>query len=90
MGCYISPSQETKESFLAREGRVINVNDFTAEPNELPVCLVDNGAFNAAAVAFDRAELHRFSDVNDQRPKVWYLVPIDKLAEVSDVIHYIK
>jgi hypothetical protein len=89
MGCYISPKEETAESFLAREGSVISVDQARIASDELPVCLVDNGAFSAAGICFDRHELARFSNVADPRPKLWYMVSIARLAEVSDIKSYL-
>lgn len=47
------------------------------------MCLVQNPGFNAAAVVYDAVELHEFTQP-DLRPKLWYMVPIDKLT--PDVI----
>jgi hypothetical protein len=98
MGCYVNPRGETKEDFLRREGRVISVNEATAPPSgctavfrgEYAVCLVHNGAFTAAAVAYDHHELAALTRVEDPRPKIWYLVPREKLLEVCDIAQYDK
>lgn len=50
----------------------------------VPVCVVDNGAFEAAAIAFDVKELEEFAtspDHGDKRPQQWFLVPIVKAIE---------
>jgi len=49
----------------------------------LPVCFVDNGPFTAAGIAFDSNELAAFANPSDHRPKLWFIVPIDKLTEVN-------
>lgn len=90
MGCYVNPQSESKELFLQREGRVINVNEAKITSTELPVCLVNNGPFTAAAVGYSNSEIQAFGDVTDRRPKVWFMVPIEKLKEVSDLETYLK
>ena len=93
MGCYVNPPSETKESFLEREGkRVEPINALSWEDvpeGMLPVVLINNGPFTAAGVAYKRSELVEFTDPRDYRPKKVYLVPIDKLSEVSDIDIYL-
>ena len=50
--------------------------------NTLPVCLVDNGNFTAAGIAYSEAELRAFAEPQDTRPKEWYLVDKDILLGV--------
>lgn len=47
-------------------------------PGEALVCVVDNGAFEAAGVMYDAAEVVVFTDRDDLRPKEWLLVPVDR------------
>lgn len=57
----------------------------------LPVCVVDNGPFEAAGVAYSEEELIRFSRLDDPRPRRWLYVPIDvikKHAPMADI--YLK
>ena len=88
MGCYVNPENESKEAFLAREGRRVAVQDAAITEKELPVCLVNNGFFTAAAVAYSEDELEQFA-YPDGRPKTWYMVPQEKLLEASDLIDFI-
>lgn len=37
------------------------------------VCVVDNGAFAAAAYAYSKEEMREFSTLRDHRPQQWYL-----------------
>ena len=90
MGCYVNPRNETKESFLAREGRVIGVHEAMITETELPVCLVDNGMFKAAGVAFSDHELAVFADSSDPRIKQWFMVSKHKLRSVSDLDSYLS
>lgn len=82
MGYYINPKQQTKEEFLAACGRLLELADvraFDFDQGELPVCLVDNGVFTAAAIAYDARERDYFLR-EDHRPKTWYAVPAVELA----------
>jgi hypothetical protein len=86
MGVYINPPAETKEEFLHREGEHLSAQefkawDFTSNPTRLPVALVDNGPFTAAAVAFDAREIRDFSNPNDRRRHTFFSVPVEKLLD---------
>lgn len=88
MGCYINPQNETKESFLEREGLKLEKPTWTNNKDFLPVCLIDNGAFTAAGICFSEAEMKNFTDPNDFRNKKWYMVEISKLMEVSNLLNF--
>lgn len=86
MGCYINPKDKSKEAFLILNGTP------TLEPceiteTELPVCLVDNGLFTAAGIAYDEDEVDAFLHP-DPRPKRWYRVSRELLRTVSDLASY--
>ncbi|MDP3697058.1 MAG: hypothetical protein Q8R55_03425 [Candidatus Taylorbacteria bacterium] len=89
MGFYVNPRNESKESFLQREGicapsdRKISWESVPA--GFLPVSLVNNGSFTAAAIAYSEDELDEFTSSDDPRPRKLYLVKIEKLLEVSDL-----
>lgn len=89
MGYYVNPRNESKESFLSREGirassdRKISWESVPA--GFLPVALVDNGLFTAAGIAYSKAELDEFTRSDDPRPRKLYLVKIEKLLKVSDL-----
>lgn len=83
MGSYVEA--DDKSLWLAQNGRFYG---FTPPPwgsidveAELPVCLVDNGHFLAAAIATSQAEMYRFDDPRDDRPKEWYVVPRERLNQ---------
>lgn len=94
MGCYVNPTEESKEEFLEREGEEV-VSDVISiffkehvKRGNMPVVLVDNGKFSAAGVAYCESEFERFVRY-DNRPKKFYLVPLEKLKEVSDIEAYL-
>jgi hypothetical protein len=97
MGSYINPPDQSKEDWLADNGREIpapnptnGLADLIGDADDLPVCLVDNGRFTSAAIVFNDKELFEFTNTPDSRPKMWYMVPVEKLLEVSNLEHYLK
>lgn len=90
MGCYINPRSETKEDFLRAKGeRCLGVPAVNLKEDKLAVCLVNNGPFTAAAVAFSQRELEEFAR-EDGRPKAWFYVKIDDLKQVSDIANWLR
>jgi len=91
MGCYVNPGDESKESFLAREGVLYDGKPRWDQVPEsmLPVVLMNNGPFTAAGVCYKESELAAFTDPSDYRPKKIYLVPIEKLLWTSDLRYYL-
>ena len=86
MGCYVNPKEISKEEWLYQQDEGTEKApawEFVPK-GMLPVCLVDNGGFTAAAVAYSESERDRF-DEEDGRPKKWFLIPIDDLYQVSDL-----
>ena len=97
MGVYINPPNQTKEEWLR--------DNSYGEPNFTPpasydsflavgfywVCLVRNPQFSAAAIAVDNREFQQFTDPNDFRPKLWYLVEKEKLMDpnISPLANYL-
>ena len=77
MGYYINPPNMTKEQFLESYGLELNNppfwHDIERDGLDFPVCLVDNGPFTAAAIAYSSSELDVFKR-EDGRPKRWFLV----------------
>lgn len=86
MGAYVNPVGESKEEWLMKNGHLLTGGqDFMWE--SLPkgflfVCLIDNGHFTAAGIAYSKEEFERFKRDNS-RPKSWYIAEIQKLHEVS-------
>jgi hypothetical protein len=85
MGYYINPRTQTKEEFLDENG-ILLTGDLEAKMPDNPdyalVCLVGNGAFTAAGVAYSKRERDAFNDPSDTREKSWYWVPKWKLYPV--------
>ena len=87
MGCYINPKDMTKEAWLYKFAKP-TLGPMPITESEVPVCLVDNGPFTAAAVAYDRREADAFNLPSDRRPKFWYSATRADLYEVSDLKNY--
>lgn len=76
MGYYIN-AVEGKEAFLQKHGvRYEGIPSNHREGGNVVVCLVDNGAFTAAAIAYDPRELEAFKYA-DGRRRQWWLLPIE-------------
>lgn len=87
MGCYINPKSQSKESWLAENAKP-TPGPVPVGPDVVPVCLVDNGMFLAAAVAYSQREADTFNDPSDRRPKQWYSAKRTDLYTVSDLKSY--
>lgn len=83
----------SKEKWLELHGKSVQHNplfavtreyDDVRNKNLIPVCLVDNGPFTAAAVIFSKQEAMAFA-ASDGRPKKWFLVPITALKDNSGI-----
>jgi hypothetical protein len=83
MGYCINPENESKESFLQREGTETRP-EFPQDPDLALECLVNNGPFTAAAIAYSYRELEVFIDPADQRTKYWFTVPKSVVQAVLD------
>lgn len=87
MGFYINPLNMTKEEWLRRNG--VPVNHLTAQNHHagdrVVVCLVDNGAFTAAGIAYDDRERDEFCRPN-KRLRQFYLVPREVAREYCDIL----
>ncbi len=82
MGKYINPPESTKEAWLSRHGIPITEDaapDIFRSGDYLPVCLVDNGIFTAAAIGYEIGEVEEFSNPKDIRPRQWFKVSRDDL-----------
>lgn len=87
MGAYVNCENETKESWLEREGEEVASVEYDSLPeNTLPVSCLDNGMFSAAGIGFSKSEWEMFNDPNDRRKKRLFLVDINKLHTVSPML----
>ena len=87
MGYYVNPTTgQSKEAYLAEHGRRVPLAEFVTfadfDGPELPVCLVDNGFFTAAAVGYCAGEVEAFASP-DGRYKEYYMVPRTKLGDAA-------
>ena len=89
MGCYVNPNTD-KGQWLKANGQATGNTPGPRTSTHLPVCLVDNGMFTAAAVAYSDRELREFTRPDDFRPRTWFTVPIEKLREACDIDAYLR
>jgi hypothetical protein len=87
VGIYINPLDGTsKEEFLVKHGRMVSAIDvitfdYTKRETELPVVLVDNGAFTAALVAYCEREAWRVVVGVSDRYALYYVVPTHHIVD---------
>ena len=75
MGFYFNPMGQDKERFLNTTYTPVHAPDYSDVPaDHYAVCLVNNGAFHAAAIAFSSDEFNVFA-AETRRPTAWYYVP---------------
>ncbi len=87
MGFYVNPSNASKEEFLRQKGVAVpRTFKWADKPKgSLPVVLVDNGHFTAAAICYSEQEYTGFIAPSDRRPKEVYIVKVDDLvADAND------
>lgn len=86
MGEYVNPDNKSKEDFLAKNGTQIDAGSLAGLLNDsdnVGVCLVDNGKFTAAAVAYNMREVTEFTREDDYRPRKFYSVPRAALRAIG-------
>lgn len=94
MGCYINPENMMKETWLSMNSEMVSRDevkkfDYIEDKERLPICLVSNPGFTAAAVLYSEHEREAFLDPLDNRFKVFYLCKIEDLKEVSPIHLYL-
>jgi len=94
MGIYVNPIEGTKEDWLSIFAESLKELPSWKDIQKgfLPVCLIDNRIFTAAAVAYDEDEYTVLRNVaaDDDRPRTWFMAKENDLVEVSDLANFIK
>lgn len=96
MGLYINPNTDKMDWLQRNSTKLITgvptEQDFYDTPNDsFIVCYVDNGFFDALAVAFDLRELKAFTDPGDPRSKLFAVVPKNNIKRhAPDYDHYVR
>lgn len=84
MGYYLeTDSNKSKAAFLiAKHGAIKLASPEFFDGDFVTVCVVDNGPFEAAGIAFDKREMDRFKLPDDYRPKIWLKVPLQAVFDL--------
>lgn len=87
MGYYIDPKDMSKEEWLIRNGQRVSQSDAKQHSigDKVLVCLVDNGVFTAAGIAYCDRDRDAFLHP-DPRPKHWYLVKRELLKQFCPLL----
>jgi hypothetical protein len=87
MGIYINPlNNQSKLDFLNKNGRTVSIDEIKNQfrqlitSRQIPVCWVNNGTFDAAAIIYNDLELKEFTQLHDIREKQWFIIPLEKLT----------
>lgn len=87
MGYYINPADgSTKEQWLEQHGLPTtpeDVQNYQFDRPTLPVCLIQNPGFTAAAICYEPRERDAFFSGRNGRQWQWYFVEIKNLKAVS-------
>lgn len=92
MGLYIQTGEEHKQQYFVEKFKSARVtrSEFLAfrpgDGDRWGVCVVSNGFFDAAGIAFSRREAQAFIDsTTDPRPRTYYILTRDQIASVDPV-----
>lgn len=83
MGAYVNHQMGKEIWLIANAKEVTSILWENVPEGHLPVVLVDNGLFTAAGIGYTKEELEAFTSPFDNRPKRFFIAPIEKLHEVS-------
>ena len=89
MGAYVNSDEMTKETWLAIHAVEVVSGElsFDKRPKDsLPIVLVHNGPFTAAAICYCESEFNCFTDKNDRRPKRFFYAKETDLHSVSPTL----
>lgn len=83
MTSYIQGPAKGKAKFIQKQGGILlEVVPTRLAPKGAHICVVDNGAFEAAAVVDSEQDLTHFNALGDDRPKEWLHVDADLLKKL--------
>lgn len=87
MGYYIEverPTQKAKQLVEQYNAElVLSPEAFDFSGSDALICVVENGPFDAAAIAYDEAERNDFlPTARDQRPRTWLKMPKTKAMQL--------
>ena len=87
MGYYVQGPAHRKADFIMKNYDAMKVTLPEAKEAVIEgmgvICVVDNGAFEAAAFCYNEQEFNAFNDPSDNRPKTWLIMDRKKAEELS-------
>jgi hypothetical protein len=86
MGYYIPGPPSDKGPFMMREygAEPAMLLKYPPPPGKALIVVIDNGFFEAAGYAYNKAEYEAFTDPDDGRPKSFYYMDEAKARELSN------
>ena len=92
MGYYIeTPSPVFKAEQLIKQHGAVRIpppRGYDDIPHgQVPICVVQNGMFDAAGIAYNDNELEEFkANTYDRRPRTWLTLPREKVLELNSYV----
>jgi hypothetical protein len=85
MGYYIeTPEARGKAEFLHKYcGAEILLDPQYCTGENITICVVDNGAWEAAGIIFSETEFERFNNPDDPRDRTWLKMKRDAVIELN-------
>lgn len=92
MGYYIeTPINKGKARYIVEHyggELVLSPESFDFDSDDALVCVVENGLFDAAGIAYSPDERDQFNDPDDTRERVWLKLPKSKAIELCPYVAY--
>lgn len=87
MGIYIETGHLAKAPAIAKHAERVTQQQFLDhtpfDDGKVGVGVVDNGPFEAAAIAYSAREAADFTRVTDTRRKLFFIIPVASIAEID-------
>jgi hypothetical protein len=90
MGYYVqTPDSQNKAEQLHRlygAELVLSPEEFDFNGDYALICVVENGPFDAAGIAYDADERDSFNNPDDPRPKAWLKLPKETVIKLCPYV----
>lgn len=85
MGYYIEtpqPIRKAQQLVDLHNARIETGPFFDPTGERVGICVVENGPFDAAGIAYCEEEAHKFNRSGDHRPKTWLSLPREPVVKL--------